>query len=728
MLESIKRSSFAMLEQLQIDIDNKVKRVGELSNSIVFDKKIEMFLKGDYSLFSHKDIMEDMMTYPKYEFIYDYYIYSTKYDEIITATIKSSSKPFYHMMCSYEGMNYDVWYDTILSKYHFNTYLPARQLNAYGSEKYQVITYIQSIPVNMQSEILGQAVILIDQSKINRSIDKISWATEGHIYVIDKRGNIVITSKDAPILSNDLLDRMTLSDSILDYKTDEGDSVVLYQTSQDTNWKYVIVMPESAFLAEINRTKTFTFVLLMSFLVIGIILAYIFAYHNYQPIKEIKEMVTRKTNMGVPQYKNEFEYIKSSIVNIFENQNKLNEVISSQLPIMRSDYLTKLLKGYMGSIDTDSDTLEFMQIEFMSSSFMVMLVEISDVSSFFANHTEKEWALARFVIENVGTEIVEDAFTQYFVELDRNRTAFIVNLPPDVESTNFIEELKGYIDKFDNVLSDVCGISACFGVSEIHNNIVELRECYDEALKSLDYSILIGEDNIVFFNELTFRDIYYYYPIEMEVQLMNMLRAGDYEGVEETIDTLFEINFKSRNIGLEASRYFVIDILTTLMKVMNTLQAQNDEAFLSMDSLMDITTRYDNVDVIRQQVQKVAYDICNLVHESYMNPSERLIMAVEEYIEEHYCENWLSLTAIADNFDVTPQYLSSLFKKHRGENITDFISKLKVEKAKQLLVTTDLTISEIGCQLGYANDMGITRVFKKYEGITPGVYREQQRS
>lgn len=726
MLENVKRTSLAMLKQLKIDIDNKLEVVNRISNNIVFDKKVEMMLKGDYSPFSHKDIMDDMMAQPKYDYIYDYYIYNKKDSEIITATIRLEAEQFYNTMYSYQGMDFDTWYNDYLSQYHFNTYLPSRQLNAYaGTEVHQVITFIQSIPVNADRNILGQVIILIDQSIINEIIDKINWATEGFVYLIDKKGNIVATSKDAPILPNAIEEKMTLFTDVFNYTKGENDAVVLYDTSEKTGWKYVIVMPESAFLAEINRDKVFVFVLLISCFVLGIILAYIFAYRSYVPIREIKDMVTKKRITENPYCRNEFEYIRSSIIDVLNDHSRLNSIIANQMPGMRSDFLMKLLKGYVKPIDIDSDTLEFMNIQFISDSFIVIMVQINSDSNFFESSNEKEWALAKFVIENVGTEMVESAFMQYFVEIETNMLAFILNFQSNMSTLSLQDKVRDYVSNLAKALLELCELNVVFGISDIHNSVVELRECYDEAIKALNYAVLIGVQNIVFFNELAVKQDYYYYPIEMEVRLMNMLRVGDYPKAEEVIRTLFDINFRSRDTSLDAGRYFIVDILTTFMKIINTMCAKDEETFLSIDSVMDIAESDSNIDIIEKEIIKLASNICIFVQKKYTSPSEKLIIEVEEYIKKNYCENWISLSVIADNFGITPQYLSNLFKKHRGENITDFISKLKVKKAKELLANSDLTIKEISHRLGYANEMGISRIFKKYEGITPGAYREK---
>ena len=728
MLENVRRTSFAMLKQMKIDIDNRLEVVNYISNKLVFNKKVEMMLKGSYSLYSYKDIMDDMMAQPKYDFIYDYYLFDKGNNEIITSTIRLGSEQFYRTMYSYPGLDYDAW-NEILSQYHFKTYLSGRKLNAYaGMEEHEVITFIQSIPINTGENFLGQAVILLDQSKINETVDKINWATEGYVYLMDKSGNLITTSKGAPGLSGDIKEQMGPSADIIHYTKGKNDAVILYDTSEDTGWKYVIVMPQSAYLADINRDKIFTFVLLISCFLLGMILSYAFAYHNYLPIREIKDMVTKKINIENPHYKNEFDYIRSSILNVFNDHNRLSSRITEHLPTMRSDYLIKLLKGYGKPSDIDGETLKFMNIDIVSDDFVVAVAKINGSSSFFESDNEKEWALARFVIQNVGSEILKKDGPQYFVEMESDMLACIINFAPDRSSALLQSKIKNDIAELGKALSELCELNVAFGVSDVHSRIVELRECYDEAVKALNYALLIGMQDIMFFNELAVKHDYYYYPIEMEVRLMNLLRAGDDANAEEIIHTLFEINFESRETSLDAGHYFIMDLLATLMKVMNTMRAKNEEAFLRTDSLMDIAAKDKSIDTIREEVSRLAYEICSFVKKQYVSPSEKLIREVEGYIKTNYCENWMSLSAIADRFGVTPQYLSNLFKQHRGENITDFISRLKVKKAKELLVSTDLTIAEISCKLGYANEMGITRIFKKQEGITPGAYREQAKA
>lgn len=106
------------------------------------------------------------------------------------------------------------------------------------------------------------------------------------------------------------------------------------------------------------------------------------------------------------------------------------------------------------------------------------------------------------------------------------------------------------------------------------------------------------------------------------------------------------------------------------------------------------------------------------------NRALKMIADIEEYIDAHYMNNNLSNTLIADEFNITGQYLSVLFKKYRKENLQNYIARVRVEYAKELLKNNKYTVFQIANMVGYSNDIGFIRVFKKLEGITPGKFRQ----
>lgn len=101
---------------------------------------------------------------------------------------------------------------------------------------------------------------------------------------------------------------------------------------------------------------------------------------------------------------------------------------------------------------------------------------------------------------------------------------------------------------------------------------------------------------------------------------------------------------------------------------------------------------------------------------------ERPIMAITRYLQEHLSED-ISLSILAEEFHLSAQYISQLFKSEIGVNFLAYLTNIRMERAKKLLLSTALSIGEISEQLGFGDYRVFTKVFKKSEGVTPSQYR-----
>ncbi len=95
---------------------------------------------------------------------------------------------------------------------------------------------------------------------------------------------------------------------------------------------------------------------------------------------------------------------------------------------------------------------------------------------------------------------------------------------------------------------------------------------------------------------------------------------------------------------------------------------------------------------------------------------------ITEWINTHYAGH-ISLKTVAHQFNYTKEYLARYFKKHMGMSMQEYINKLKISKARELLIQSDKNIKEIASELGFADDKYFLRLFKQYEKITPRNYR-----
>ena len=100
----------------------------------------------------------------------------------------------------------------------------------------------------------------------------------------------------------------------------------------------------------------------------------------------------------------------------------------------------------------------------------------------------------------------------------------------------------------------------------------------------------------------------------------------------------------------------------------------------------------------------------------------RTITSITRYLQEHMGED-VSLGVLSEEFHLNPQYISQLFKNEIGVGFLAYLTNIRMEKAKKLLLSTSLSIAEVAEQAGYGDYRVFTKVFKKNEGITPSQYR-----
>lgn len=103
---------------------------------------------------------------------------------------------------------------------------------------------------------------------------------------------------------------------------------------------------------------------------------------------------------------------------------------------------------------------------------------------------------------------------------------------------------------------------------------------------------------------------------------------------------------------------------------------------------------------------------------------ERTITGITRYLQEHL-EEEISLNVLAEKFHLSAQYVSQLFKNEIGVNFLAYLTNIRMEKAKKLLISTPLPIGEIAEQCGYTDYRVFTKAFKKAEGSTPSQYRRE---
>lgn len=166
---------------------------------------------------------------------------------------------------------------------------------------------------------------------------------------------------------------------------------------------------------------------------------------------------------------------------------------------------------------------------------------------------------------------------------------------------------------------------------------------------------------------------------------------------------------------------FVYSILTRNPSFIPIISASK---FTDYDILEQIETS-ESLSILQKKVYaSVNYLIGELIC-SMKNKDDYVIQKAKEYIHKNYTDD-LTLNDVAAHVFLNGNYFSTLFKQKTGIAFRNYLRNLRIEKAKELLTTTNLRIYEVALKVGYNEHSHFVRAFKSVTGISPGQYREEQ--
>ncbi|WP_164472622.1 response regulator [Cohnella candidum] len=265
------------------------------------------------------------------------------------------------------------------------------------------------------------------------------------------------------------------------------------------------------------------------------------------------------------------------------------------------------------------------------------------------------------------------------------------------------------------------------GISERGESLRELKTKYEEARHALKYRILLGrsESALIRYGQLRLRDASYRMPEDTVRKLANMLGTDRDKEMKMLLMELFD----PKALAEADIAYF-----ESVSQALN--ERVFDQAFRTYGEA--------SVDIIK--MHRMAGSLYNFASiQDYIHNVESLLLRLSEYARDlksahvdqkemaralaYIHANFdkdLSMAVVSNHVSLNYSYFSERFKEHTGESFVNYLKKIRIQKAKELLAETDERIYEISRRVGFENPKQFNRVFREIEGITAMEYRQKQ--
>ncbi len=250
--------------------------------------------------------------------------------------------------------------------------------------------------------------------------------------------------------------------------------------------------------------------------------------------------------------------------------------------------------------------------------------------------------------------------------------------------------------------------------------IKDLRMSYQEAVLALqDSKARIAHTDDLITHGVLEDD----YPIELERDALAALGRGDVDGLRSRAEEFFDWMYRKDPGDLDSMRLKSLELVLRAEHDAFAFGSVNYAYSYRKDYLTQVNALSGASGIRDWFLEKMTY-IAGTIRDRSEEQSESIVAKAQKYIQENYQRD-ISLDEVSREVNVSPYYFSRLFKEEVGENFIEYLTTLRISKAKEYLLDPSLPVREAGSLAGYADPNYFSRIFKKQTGMTPREFREK---
>ena len=219
-----------------------------------------------------------------------------------------------------------------------------------------------------------------------------------------------------------------------------------------------------------------------------------------------------------------------------------------------------------------------------------------------------------------------------------------------------------------------------------------------------------------------------HHPYVYEQNYLQYIREGNLEKAREAFEKGIhdKAGVLSKKSTLRSEKKLSICHVTLVTRVAIEGGLDPEQAFTMSDMVIQCIEEIDDIKQLQDYRNTVTMEFVKMVNKVNEQKYPKAVRVCENYIKNHIYEH-ISVEQLAELTALNPNYLSSMFKTITGFSVLDFINNVKIDEARKLLITTDRSLTDIASLLQFCDQSHFTKTFKKYAGVTPTIFREENK-
>lgn len=400
------------------------------------------------------------------------------------------------------------------------------------------------------------------------------------------------------------------------------------------------------------------------------------------------------------------------------------------MPLLREKFLLSLIGEGAPKAEL-AERVAFLGLDLRAdAAYWVMVVSVDDLAEVMESRSERDRQLLWYSVLNIFEELLGTHMRGYAFEHRAGEFVGVLQLAEqDSDSgTEAAEALFALAGDLRSNLSRWLKISVTIGISDLAAGLTGLAPAYKQAREAADYKWYLGKNRIITMDSLEGAEpegsAIRKFDYELNDALISALKADDEIKAREAVGSIFASMAYTRPDGLKYVRNLCMQLVLAVGQLILELGAGEPELEAMEAELTEALYQKETLKEMRELIESYLAAVAGRIREKRAGKMANVIERVRAYIEQNYANGSLTVADIGKAVYLSSTYVSLLFKQETGQTVGEYLTQVRVEKAKELLRDPQYKFYDICHAIGYTDPSYFTKLFKKVTGVTPSAYRD----
>jgi AraC-like DNA-binding protein len=479
-----------------------------------------------------------------------------------------------------------------------------------------------------------------------------------------------------------------------------------------TGWRYISIVSQDSLLAKSKKIRNVVFSVSLASLLLGVITIFYINAVAFRPVRRMQQLFhVKDRDMLNP----DLIHLEKLTGELLSDHAQLSQLIRQTITEASSKFLYDYCTGNIHSLREVREKWKSYFPGWTDAPLTMAVISIDNHNDWSRRFPSTDHSLLKFALANVVAEVLASHWRSECVDFGKDKLAIVLQ-----ESSAGVS-LESKFSEAVLIVSRLLKFSVSVGISTAQPDVSRLQQAMFEADNALSYRFYQGYGSVISF---------------LEVSEHEMPESKTKDNVLDEITIAIEAGDTARSLRLmenmieeiKSNRWYPSTALSVMKKIAEKLHRigrGEDSELWEEQELFDLFNSIyldDIAEILQRQVKELAERFERLIQSKDFIICQQMI----EYMKQHLGDP-IGIQEIADSIGISVSLASQVFKQEMSETIYGYFTQLRMERAGELLQQTDDKVSDIALKVGYQHENSFIRVFRKYNDITPGKYREMMK-